>query len=60
MAMMMMIMMIVNIDRFAVLNSRYFSVCDWRLFWYQFLADMKENPVFVFVFCCCFFFSSHS
>ena len=37
-------MMIVNIDRFAVLNNRYFSAYDWRFIWCQFVADVKGNP----------------
>ena len=31
-------------DRFAVLCQRYFSVCDWRFLWCQFVVDLKENP----------------
>ena len=37
-------MQILN-DHFAVLCSRYFSACDWRFIWCQFVADVKENPV---------------
>ncbi len=33
-----------NNDRFAVLCNRYFSACDWRFIWCQFVADVKENP----------------
>ena len=33
-----------NNDRFAVLCNRYFSECDWRFIWCQFVADVKENP----------------
>ena len=39
-------------DRFAVLCNRYFSACDWKFIWCQFVADVKENHVF--------FLSSHS
>ena len=35
-----------NNDRFAVLCNRYFSACDWRFIWCQFVADVKENPGF--------------
>ena len=33
-----------NNDRSAVLCNRYFSACDWRFIWCQFVADVKENP----------------
>ena len=33
-----------NNDRFAVLCSKYFSACDWKFIWCQFVADVKENP----------------
>ena len=33
-----------NNDRFAVLCNRYFSECDWRFIWCQFVADVKGNP----------------
>ena len=34
-----------NTDRFAVLCNRYFSACDWRFNWCQFVAaDVQENP----------------
>ena len=33
-----------NNDRFAVLCNRYFSECDWRFIWCQFVADVMENP----------------
>ena len=33
-----------NNNRFAVLCNRYFSACDWRFIWCQFVADVKENP----------------
>ena len=33
-----------NNDRFAVLCNMYFSACDWRFIWCQFVADVKENP----------------
>ena len=33
-----------NNGRFAVLCNRYFSACDWRFIWCQFVADVKENP----------------
>ena len=33
-----------NNDRFAVLCNRYFSACDWRFIWCQFVTDVKENP----------------
>ena len=29
---------------FAVLGNKYFSACDWRFIWCQFVADVKENP----------------
>ena len=32
-----------NNDRFAVLCNRYFSACDWRFIWCQFVADVKEK-----------------
>ena len=34
----------VNNDRFAVLGNRYFSACDWRFIWCQFVGDGKESP----------------
>ena len=33
-----------NNDRFAVLCNIYFSACDWRFIWCQFVADVKGNP----------------
>ena len=33
-----------NNGRFTVLCNRYFSACDWRFIWCQFVADVKENP----------------
>ena len=33
-----------NNDCFAVLCNRYFSACDWRSTWCQFVADVKQNP----------------
>ena len=33
-----------NNDHIAVLGNRYFSACDWRFIWCQFVADVKENP----------------
>ena len=38
------IIMNANNDRFAVLCNRYFSACDWRSIWCQFVADVKQNP----------------
>ena len=32
-----------NNDRFGVLCNRYFSTCDWRVIWCQFVADVKQN-----------------
>ena len=34
----------VNNDRFVVLGNMYFSACDWRFIWCQFLANIKGNP----------------
>ena len=33
-----------NNDCFTVLCNRYFSACDWRSTWCQFVVDVKENP----------------
>ena len=30
-----------NSSRFTVLCSGYFSACDWRLIWCQYVADVK-------------------
>ena len=30
-----------NNSRFTVLCSGYFSACDWRLLWCQYVADVK-------------------